>query len=130
MNPQQPQSLLVGSDLDDHVSGWFLRETGGKDTRLSHCISPFDTVHITLSVFGQVKIFRDFPKQREKRVLFIRFSPSFSIPPCCTVYGSLLSKAMGKAGSDLGKKTEGQRRGILCGFCLLTISVGKLSPHC
>lgn len=96
MNPQQPQSLLVGSDLDDHVSGWFLRETGGKDTRLSHCISPFDTVHITLSIFGQVKIFRDFPKQREKRVLFIRFSPSFSIPPCCTVYGSLLSKAMGK----------------------------------
>lgn len=110
--------------MDDHVSGWFLRETGGKDTRLSHRISPFDTVRVTLSIFGQVKIFRDFPKQWEKRVLFIRFSPSFSIPSWCTVYESLLSKARGKAGSDLGKKTEGQRRGILCGFCLLTLSVG------
>lgn len=130
MNPQQPLSLLVRSDLDDHISGWFLCEMGGKDTGLFHCISPFDTVLVTLLIFGQIMIFRDFPKRWEKRVLFNRFSPSLSIPSCCTVYESLIAKAMGKAGNDLGKKTEGQMRGILCGFCLLTISVGELLAHC
>lgn len=52
---------------------------------------------------------------------------SLSISSCSTVYESLVSKAVDKAGDGLGK-TEGQMRGILCGFYLITISVGELLP--
>lgn len=110
------------------VGGFYVR----REERTLVCLtaSPDLTLLVTLSIFDQVKIFRDFPKRWEKRVLFNRFSPSLSIPSCCPVYESLISKAVGKAGNDLGKKTEGQMRGILCGFCLLTISVGELLAHC
>lgn len=43
---------------------------------------------------------------------------SLSISSCSTVYESLVSKVVDKAGDSLRKM--GQMRGILCGFCLIT----------
>lgn len=54
---------------------------------------------------------------------------SLSISSCSTVYESLVSKALDKAGDGLGK-TEGQMGGILCGFYLIAISVGGTFAHC